>query len=287
MTTATNGNGKPGTTKGTNTQIVPANQKMQTIRTLLERAKPQIALALPRHLSADRILRIAMTSVQRTPELLACDQVSLLGAVIQSAQLGLEPDGVLGHAYLVPFKGKVQLIPGYKGLIDLARRSGQLSTIFARVVYEKDQFEYAYGLNERLDHIPSNDEDPGDITYAYAVAKLKDGSQQFEVMSRREIDAIRKRSPAANNGPWVTDFSEMCRKTALRRLCKMLPASVELARAVALDERAEIGLPQQLEDIVDAQIEVEPKPKASLAALVEADKADKDVKAAVEEAVTE
>lgn len=264
---------KPNPQRGTNTQIVPANQKLMTIRTLLDKSKQQIALALPRHLSADRMLRITMTSVQRTPELLACDPMSLIGAVIQSAQLGLEPDGVLGMAYLIPFKDKVQLIPGYKGLIDLARRSGQLSTIFARVVYERDQFDYAYGLTERLEHIPTNDPDPGEVTYVYAVARMKDGSQQFEVMNRREIEAIKARSKSGNNGPWVTDFPEMAKKTVLRRLCKMLPASVELARAVALDERADLGLPQQLEDIVEAQIEVQPKEKPSLQAIVEAEKA--------------
>lgn len=256
-----------------NTQLVPAKTKTEQVRSLLEKAKPQIALALPRHLNADRMLRIAMTSVQRTPALLACNQVTLIGAIIQAAQLGLEPDGVLGHAYLVPYKDSCQLIVGYKGLIDLARRSGQLSTIFARVVHAKDQFEYAYGLSERLEHQPSTTGEPGEIVAAYAVAKLKDGGQQFEVMSRREIDAIKDRSPAGKSGPWITDFPEMAKKTVLRRLCKMLPASVELARAVALDERADLGLPQQLEDIVEGQIVSEPKnEKPTLNDLVAAEK---------------
>lgn len=233
------------------TEIVPVNAKADQVRMLLEKAKPQIAVALPRHLSADRMLRIAMTSIRRTPTLLACTQQSLLGAVMQAAQLGLECDGVLGHAYLVPFKGVVQLIVGYKGLIDLARRSGQLSTIFARIVYSKDQFEYAYGLTERLEHIPSGETDPGEVLAVYAVARLKDGGTQFEVMTRAEVDAIRARSQAKDSGPWVTDFAEMAKKTCLRRLCKMLPASVELSRAVALDERADIGLSQQLEDVID------------------------------------
>jgi recombination protein RecT len=254
-----------------NTQIVPANQKAENIRAILEKSKPQIALALPRHLSADRMLRISMTSIRRTPALLACNPQSLLGAIMQAAQLGLEPDGVLGHAYLIPFKEEVQLIIGYKGLIDLARRSGQLSTIYARVVCAKDQFEYAYGLTERLEHIPSTGEEPGEIVAAYAVAKLKDGGVQFEAMTRREIDAIRKRSRASNDGPWVTDFSEMAKKTVLRRLCKMLPASVELARAVALDERADLGISQQLEDVVDAQIEVTAKDKPTLDTIVAAE----------------
>jgi recombination protein RecT len=252
------------------TQLIPVNQKADNIRTMLEKAKPQIALALPRHLSADRMLRISMTSIRRTPQLLSCNPQSLLGAIMQASQLGLEPDGVLGHAYLIPFKDEVQLIVGYKGLIDLARRSGQLSTIYARVVCAKDQFEYAYGLTERLEHIPSSENDPGDIVAAYAVAKLKDGALQFECMTRREIDAIRERSRAKDSGPWVTDFPEMAKKTVLRRLCKMLPASVELARAVALDERADLGLPQHLEDVVDAQI-VEKNGKPTLADVVAAE----------------
>ncbi len=256
-----------------NTQLIPANQKADNIRTMLEKAKPQIALALPRHLSADRMLRISMTSIRRTPALLGCNPQSLLGAIMQASQLGLEPDGVLGMSYLIPFKDEVQLIVGYKGLIDLARRSGQLSTIYARVVYAKDQFEYAYGLSERLEHIPSGEEDPGEIVAAYAVAKLKDGAVQFECMTRREIDAIRKRSRAGESGPWVTDFPEMAKKTVLRRLCKMLPASVELARAVALDERADLGLPQQLEDVIDAP-EVKANGKPTLSDVVAAEAAE-------------
>lgn len=248
------------TRPNSNTQLVPTNQKAETIRKLLETSKPQIALALPRHLSADRMLRIAMTSVRRTPALLSCTPQSLVGAVIQAAQLGLEPDGVLGHAYLVPYKDTCQLIVGYKGYIDLARRSGQISTIYARVVYAKDQFDYSFGLNETLEHIPSRDPQPGDIVFAYAVIKMKDGGIQFDVMNKREIDAIRERSASKNDGPWVTDYAEMAKKTVLRRVCKMAPLSVEVARAVALDERADLGLPQQLEDVVDAQIEVAAKP---------------------------
>jgi recombination protein RecT len=238
-------------TAAKSTQIVPTNAKADNLIALLTKMKPQLQTALPRHLSADRMLRIATTSIRRTPKLLACNQQSLLGAIMQSAQLGLECDGVLGHAYLVPFKEEVQLIVGYKGLIDLARRSGQLSTIYARVVYAKDQFEYAYGLSERLEHIPSGEEEPGDIVAVYAVARLKDGGTQFEVMTAGEVGKIRARSMAKDSGPWVTDPAEMHKKTVLRRLCKMLPASVELARAVALDEHADLGMSQQLEDVID------------------------------------
>jgi recombination protein RecT len=159
----------------------------------------QIALALPSHITAERIARVALTEVRRNPKLAQCDPVSFLGALMQSAQLGLELGNNLGHAYLVPFFNKragyyeAQLIPGYRGLIDLARRSGQIVSISARVVYENDDFEYRYGLDEELWHKPART-NRGEMIYAYAVAKLKDGGSQFEVMSREEIDEIKEGS---------------------------------------------------------------------------------------------
>lgn len=241
-----------------NGQIVTFKDKVNTFRGALEAMKPQLALALPKHMTADRMMRIVMTTVQRTPEILECSQVSVFGAIVQAAQLGLEPDGILGQAYLIPFKRVCQLIPGYKGLVKLARNSGELSTIYARVVHEKDAFKYAYGLSDVLEHVPELSGDPGDITHAYAVARLKDGSVQFDVMSATEIEAIRRRSKAGNSGPWVTDWAEMAKKTVLRRLCKMLPASIELQRAVVLDEQVDANLPQQFETVLDVSEETKP-----------------------------
>lgn len=232
-------------------QIVPFRERVNTFRGSLEALKPQLALALPKHINPDRLMRIVMTTIQRTPQILECSQVSVFGSILQAAQLGLEPDGVLGHAYLIPYKGTCQLICGYKGLLKLARQSGELSTIYARVVHAKDKFKYAYGLTDVLRHVPDLSEDPGDVTHAYAVARLKDGSVQFDVMSKAEIEAIRRRSKAGTSGPWVTDWAEMAKKTVLRRLCKMLPASVELNRAVALDEQVDANLPQQFETALD------------------------------------
>ena len=237
-------------------EMVPASQRMGSIRGMFEKHQKQIAMALPRHMSAERMLRIACTSIAKTPDLLSCDPVSLLGAVIQSAQLGLEPDGVLGHAYLVPFGGKAQLIPGYRGLVDLARRSGQLASIQAHAVHQSDVFEFEYGLVQKLRHVPSRDEDPGPMIGVYAVAHLKDGGVQVEVMWKRQVDAIRGRSRAGRSGPWVTDYEEMAKKTVLRRLCKLLPASPELARAVQLDEQHERG---EIQDIDVLPPEVKPE----------------------------
>lgn len=233
------------------TQIVPFKEKVKDFRSGLEQMKSQLALALPKHITPDRLMRVVLTTVQKTPQILDCTQVSVWGAILQAAQLGLEPDGILGEAYLIPYKDTCQLIPGYKGLIKLARQSGQISTVYAKVVREKDSFRYAYGIKDVLKHVPVLTDEPGPVTHAYAVARLKDGAVQFEVMSVKEIEAIRARSKASKSGPWVTDFEEMAKKTVLRRLCKMLPASVELARAVVLDEQVDANLPQEFQTALD------------------------------------
>ena len=231
-----------------------ATKPIDGFRAVLEKMRPQIQLALPKHVSADRMLRIILTTVQRTPKLLECTRESILGCIVSCAQLGLEPDGLLGHAYLIPFFNtkqnqlECQLIVGYKGLLKLARQSGEIASISARVVHERDKFEYEYGLAEKLRHVPSAEPDPGALVFAYAIFRLKDGAVHFDVMSMREIEAIRARSKSGKSGPWVTDFEEMAKKTVLRRASKMSPASIEdrMARAINLDELADAGLPQHL-----------------------------------------
>jgi recombination protein RecT len=241
---------------GNNGRIIPYNERFQSFGKFIETMKPQLGRALPKHVTADRMTRIILTTVQRVPELLECTPQSMLGAVLQCAQLGLEPDGVLGQAYLIPFNNRragrkeVQLIVGYKGLVKLAYQSGEVGAIRARVVRERDRFEYSYGLDESLIHEPWRKPDAGPLVAVYAVAKLREiEDPQFLVLERWEVDEIRKRSKASDDGPWKTDYDEMAKKSALRRLCKMLPASVEkdnLARAIALDERAEADVPQDL-----------------------------------------
>ena len=142
-----------------------------------------------------------------------------------------------------PTATKVQFLVGYRGLLDLARRSGSVQAVEARVVYEKDAFKYAFGLKPLLEHIPATEEDRGAVAFVYAVVHLRDGTPQWDVMSRGEIEAHRKQySRAATDGPWITSWDEMAKKTVLRRVLKLCPASVELQRAVALDERAEAGV---------------------------------------------
>src|SRR5690554_2362898 len=210
-------------------------QRQNTLTTLIERQKPEIARALPRHMDPDRLARIATTVMRQTPQLAQCTPESFLGALMTCAQLGLEP-GPLGHAYLVPYGREVTFVPGYRGLVELARRSGQVQSVQARIVRDGDEFDYEFGLEPKLRHRPTADVDKP-VTHAYAVLRLKDGGVDFDVMTRAEIDAIRKRSRAATNGPWVTDYAEMAKKTVLRRLLKTAPMSIEYHQAVANDEQ--------------------------------------------------
>lgn len=225
--------------------------------------KKQMALALPKALSADRLTRIVLTECRRTPALLKCAPESFFGAVMQCAALGLEPGSALGHCYLLPFgNGKdnqgrpnAQLIIGYRGMIDLARRSGQIVSINAYAVYEKDDFTYQLGLHPDIRHVPSADADRGHLTHVYAVAQLKDGGVQFEVMSRADIEAIRAQSKAGKSGPWVSHYDEMAKKTVVRRLFKYLPVSIEAMQAVAVDEKSERGEATLQQDVIDGLYE--------------------------------
>lgn len=217
----------------------------------------QIKAALPRHMTPERLARIVTTEIRKVPKLAECTPVSFFGAVIQCAQLGLEPGNALGHAYLLPYGKDVQLIIGYRGMIDLARRSGQIVSIDARAVYEGDKFECRLGLDPHIEHKPdwaNPNRTMGDkLQFVYAVAKLKDGGIQFDVMSRAEIEGIRARSKAGNGGPWKTDYQAMALKTVVRRLFKFLPVSIEIQTAVGLDERAEMGLTQDNGAVIDGQ----------------------------------
>ena len=239
MSTETTGN------TGAIQQATPRDA-MITIRQMIEKRKDEFTKALPKHLTVDRLMRVALTCIGKTPDLQKCTGASLCGAILQCAELGLEPGGALGHAYLVPFKqnhddGSVTfnctLIIGYRGLIELARRSGDLAQIEAHVVYSGDTFELEFGLSPKLRHVPLLAGNRGSPVCVYAVARLGDGAMHVEVMTRDEVEGIRKRSRAGNSGPWKTDWDEMARKTVVRRETKYLPMSSErLARALEIDD---------------------------------------------------
>ncbi len=228
---------------------VAIKQESNTVRKTLEQMKPQLEMALPKHLTPERLIRVAMTAVQNTPKLLECDRTSLLSSIMTCAQLGLEPDGVLGQAYLIPFKTRgqmrVQFIPGYKGLITLARNSGDVTSIQAQAVHENDHFVFEFGLNERLEHRPAQGE-RGDVVYFYAIAKFKDGGYHWDVMTRSQVEKIRDESQGYKaavasakkynkpvNSPWVDHFEEMGKKTVIRRIAKYLPMDVQKAAYIA------------------------------------------------------
>lgn len=246
----------PAPNGGQSRELVSVKEKAITLKNILEERRLELRAALPKHLTAERIMRLTMTAVAKNPTLLGCTASSIYSAVLQCAQLGLEPD-LLGQAYLVPYRNnkkgtsECQLIPGYQGLLSLARRSGEIASIEARVVRAGDIFDYEYGLNQKLVHKPEPAA-KGELSHVYAIARFKHGGEpQWTVMTRDEIAKHRARSRAGNSGPWVTDFEAMCLKTVLRVLSKLLPSSVELKTAVALDEAADAGLPQDL-PIVEA-----------------------------------
>ncbi|WP_051296657.1 recombination protein RecT [Anaeroarcus burkinensis] len=231
-----------------NKQQTQAMTPAQTVQDYLRRMGPEIAKALPKHMDADRMARIALTTIRTTPKLLECRIESLMAGIMQAAQLGLEP-GQLGHCYLIPYGNQATFIIGYKGMIDLARRSGNIKSIYTHCVYQNDEFSYQYGLNQDLHHVPA-EEERGSFKGAYAVAHFVDGGYQFEYMTAAEIEKRRNRSKAANSGPWVTDFEEMAMKTVLRHMWKFLPISVEvLSKVEQADETAKSQIAEDMGEV--------------------------------------
>jgi len=227
------------------TESKPASPE-QTVEAYMKKMGPRMAEVLPKHMDMDRMSRIALTTIRTNPTLLECTVPSLMGAVMQAVQLGLEP-GLLGHCYLLPFNKnvgtkqnpqwvkEVQFIIGYKGMIDLARRSGHIQSIYAHAVYENDEFEYELGLHPKLTHKPSFG-DRGKFIGAYAVAHFKDGGYQMEFMPESEIEKRRGRSKSKDFGPWKSDYEEMAKKTVVRSMFKYLPISIEVQTQAQHDE---------------------------------------------------
>ncbi|HEX3957755.1 MAG TPA: recombinase RecT [Trebonia sp.] len=236
-----------------------------TIASFIESMKGEMARALPKHLNPDRLARIALTEVRRTPRLAECTQSSFGGALMTCAQLGLEP-GVTGEAYLIPRKNgrlsrnagrdvfEVQLTIGYQGMAKLFWQSPLAKSLDAQAVYENDDFGYEYGLNPMLRHVPTL-QDRGNAIAYYAVATLTNGGFAFVVLSRSDVEKIRIRSNAGTgdrDSPWKTDYDEMAKKTCLRRMFKLLPKAPELARALSQDEGVRSDW---AEDAIDIQPE--------------------------------
>lgn len=209
----------------------------ESIGSAMARMAPKIMQVLPKHMTPERLTRLALTAFQSNPKMSSCSKESFFGAVMQCAQLGLEPNTPLGHAYLIPHGSTCALIIGYQGMLDLARRSGHIASIYGHVVKEGDKFEYELGLEPKLRHVPSHDPKRSSypLTHVYVVARLNSGEPVFTVLSLAEVKATQARSKSGSSGPWKTDFDAMALKTAVRRLFKWLPKSTEQARAEVLD----------------------------------------------------
>ena len=235
---------KNSLTGANGTAVAKKEEKPKTIFDLIQLSKKQFNNALPQHINTDRFVRIAITTIRLNPKLAKCSKESLLGALMVSAQLGLEP-GTLGQCYLIPFENKkagtveCQFQIGYKGLIELLRRSGQLSDIYSYTVYENDDFNIEYGLSRTLVHKP-NFTDRGEIKGFYAVAILKDGAKAFEYMTKDEITKHEEnyRKGSYKNDVWNKNFEEMAQKTVVKKLLKWLPVSVEFLEMAAKDEKS-------------------------------------------------
>ncbi len=217
-----------------------ANTDRPTLQQYIKKMEGEIAKALPSVMTPERFSRIVLSALSGNPKLGETTPQSFLGAMMTAAQLGVEPNTPLGQAYLIPYWNKgvleCQFQLGYKGLIDLAYRSGEVSVIQAQAVYENDAFEYALGLEPKLTHVPAR-QDRGDPIYFYGVFRLKDGGYGFEVMSVEDVRAHAKRySKSYSNGPWQTNFEEMAKKTVLKRALKYAPLKSDFVRAVAQDE---------------------------------------------------
>ena len=218
---------------------------IEVVKTQLtsEKFRDVLKNALPQHLTVERFTRVALTVIQQDPGLLDCNRQSLFQSVTSAAQLGLLPDKQLGECYFVPYKGRVQMIPGYRGLVKLARQAGELSSIEAEIIGQNDEVEYILGDESKLTVKPAWG-DRGKPVAVYAVAKFKDGGYQRVVMTVDQVEAIRKASPSGNSPAWKTSWEEMAKKTCVRRLLKMVPLSAEAATGVTISEQVEeLGRP--------------------------------------------
>lgn len=186
-------------------------------------------------IKAERLISQAVLAGMKNPAIVSCEPKSIVQSVMQAAELGLDLSGPLGTAYLVPYGKSCTLLIGYRGLVELAHRSGRVKSIEARLIYENDDIEVEFGTNARITHRPAVGS-RGRIVGAYAVAHLVNGGTQFEVMDFDEIEQVRKGSRAGNSGPWKDHWDEMARKTVTRRLCKYLPMTPEVRYATQIDE---------------------------------------------------
>lgn len=241
-------------------QMSAAKAEKKTMQAYIKAMEPAIKKALPSVITPERFTRMVLSALSSTPKLAECSPQSFLAAMMTAAQLGVEPNTALGQAYLLPYRnhGKMecQFQLGYKGLIDLAYRSGEVSVIQAHTVYENDVFEYELGMDPKLRHVPAK-ADRGEAVAYYAMFKTKDGGYGFEVMSVDDVQRHAQRyskSYGSGTSPWRSNFDEMAKKTVLKRALKYAPLKSDFVRGVAQDETIKAELSDEMYAVPDETV---------------------------------
>ena len=234
-----------------------------TLKDYVVSMQGEIAKALPKVMTPERFTRIALSAISSNKKLAECTPQSFLAAMMNAAQLGLEPNTPLGQAYLIPYKSACTFQLGYKGLIDLAYRSGEVKTIMAQTVYENDEFDFEFGLTPKLHHVPAKS-NRGNPVWFYAVFKTVNGGEGFEVMSLEDVKAhAKKYSKSYSDGPWQTNFEEMAKKTVLKKALKYAPIKTEFVRQIETDETIKSDISDDMtlvpneNEIYEAEVENE------------------------------
>lgn len=255
-------------------------ERTQTVGAVLERMTPDFRKVLPKHITPERLMRVAMSAIRDNPDLLKCHASSLYAAIMSAAQLGLVTDGILGEAYMVPFGKKnsqwkiCTLIPGYKGYIKLAKQSGLVLDIDCDVVHPDDRFDFERGSTPFIKHRWAETREVMTVkntAYAWACIRYKSGGFEFEVLTKDDVEMRRKRAPSRNSMPWKEWWSAMAKKTCIRQLAKRMPLSPELRQfhqAVALEDNYEGGVAAKIVaesvvlDVMEPQVTQEEEPQA-------------------------
>ncbi len=251
-------NGTAGNGRAAQKKEVTLKRSM-SIEDLIHAMEPEIRKALPSVVTPERFTRMALSALNNSPKLRECTQMSFLAALMNAAQLGLEPNTSLGQAYLIPYKNKgvleCQFQIGYKGMIDLVYRNEMVQTIQAHCVYKNDKFSYELGLEPKLNHVPAF-EDRGELVAVYAMFRLQNGGFGFEVMSRGDVDAYARRYSQAvdsSYSPWKSNYEEMAKKTVIKRVLKYAPLKTEFARAMSVDNAIQNEISIDMSEIQNQQ----------------------------------
>ena len=237
-------------------QVATTSNNKKSMQQYIKSMEGEIAKALPSVITPERFTRMVLSAISVNPKLGSCTPQSFLGAMMNAAQLGLEPNTPLGQAYLIPYGNSVQFQIGYKGLIDLAYRSGEVELVQAHIVYENDDFECEFGLEPKLVHKPA-DKNRGEAVKVYAMFKTKSGGYGFEVMSMDEVKKHAEKfsqTAKSSSSPWKTNFEEMAKKTVLKKCLKYAPMKSDFVKAVVQDETVKSEIAEDMYEVHDETI---------------------------------